>query len=179
MVLLPHPAPLKTNSQGFTWGPAAPTEFLHSGILCSLQQQLRKLCFFASASGETKILWWAREAQPAAPLSCPQPLHKQLQLRQVLTKCQQIAQHHHAADVTACKGWHCAPPSTVQFPLRPSLASGKGTHDIPFEIITENMAWPLWPLLKAVDRQNRSWKFVLLGPRTQKWRRQLYPFPWA
>lgn len=126
-----------------------------------------------------KILQWPHKAQPAALPSCPQRLHKQLQSVQALTKCQQVAQHHQPADVTTWEGWNCAPASRVQLPRRPSLASGKDTHDNPFEIFTENMTWPLQPLPKAVDRQNRSWKFVLLGPRTQKWRRQPYPFPRA
>lgn len=98
---------------------------------------------------------------------------------QALAKCQQIAQHHQSADVITCEGWNSAPASRAQLPWRPSLASGKDTYDIPFETFTENVPWPLQPLPKAVDRQNRSWKFVLLGPRTQKWRRQLYPFPLA
>lgn len=40
----------------------------------------------------------------------------------------------------------------------------------------DNMAQLLQLLPKPVDRQNGSWKVILLGLRTQKWRYKLYFF---
>lgn len=58
-----------------------------------------------------KILQWAHEAQPAAPLSCPRPLHKQLQLRQVLTKCSAVCRCYSLWGVTLCSSKDSAVPS--------------------------------------------------------------------
>lgn len=84
-----------------------------------------------------------------------------------LAKGQQIIHHYYISDVRNQQGVKRG------FHERPVLLGEKDAHNIPSKGFHKDTAWPLQPSLEAAGRKKKkkgSWKFSLLGLRTQKWR---------